>query len=483
MNTRFASNLPSRKSFNPMRNSVLGSWTVRIALGLALLYGLQLFPYAGLVIMMFGMALAGPYVWGFLPHLITIGLICDVSQKRFSRKALLVPVLGYASYYAFFNHELAAIHAVEDRLKAENAKQAIDFDPSRHALVMKGGEGLVTYNKVAVAYEENSGFPEGHQSYRLISAQRCKDVRDVERESFDFDLFGVHWQRGEGSLNSKFLEQCQLRTRERPKKDIVKISTTENKKIINGTEVFETTHVVVAGNKTVGVIKDAFAMRLPAFPFIIVGCGPSHSSWDCRVGFYRSRYLLAIADSAAIEKYGMNSIANVLKLEKYKESDFSDFKDYPENVAFVEGWLNAKKSETAEDFNEWGVRKDSPYIPQIEYAGDVESYKGVIYSRKQGGPFYDFIRRNDGKTVFIDATLGEGVNRGQNGFGTFAICKEERACGRVEHWYRLMNGNTDVRLSDRITGYWKVSTSGVFPDSGTPIGNTRNVLTVVESAK
>lgn len=193
--------------------------------------------------------------------------------------------------------------------------------------------------------------------------------------------------------------------------------------------------------------------------------------------------LETIADSAALEKYGTNSIAKVLKLEKYKESDFSDFKDYPENVAFVEGWLNAKKSETAEDFNEWGVRKDSLYIPKIEYLGDVEGYKGVIYTGKQGGPFYDFIRRNNGKTVFIDATLDQSVNRSGNVFGIYAICKEERACARIEHWYRLIIGNTEVPVSKKITGYWRVSTSGVMPDSGTPIGNTKNVLTLVESTK
>jgi hypothetical protein len=265
----------------------------------------------------------------------------------------------------------------------------------------------------------------------------------------------------------------------------VKISSTENKKFIDGIEAFETTHVVVAQNKEIAVIKDAVAMRLPDFPFFIVGCGPSRSSWECWAGFYRSRYRLeTIADDTANEKYGTNSIAKVLKLEKYKESDFSDFKDYPENVALVEGWLNAKKSETPEDFNEWGVRKDSLYIPKIEHLGDVESYRGVIYSRKQGGPFYNFIRRNDGKIVFIDATLDQGVNRSGNVFGIYGICKELRVCGGIEHWYRLINGNTKVPVSDKITGYWKVSTSGVMPpDSGTPIGNTNNVLMLVERAK
>jgi hypothetical protein len=146
--------------------------------------------------MLFGMALAGPYVWGFLPHLITIGLICDVARRHISRKMLLVPVLAYASYYAFFIHELTAIHSVEEQLKARNATQAVDFDPSRHALVMKGGEGLTTYNKIAVVYEESSNLPEGYLAYRLMSSQRCGDVRGIKGDGFDFDTFGVHWTRG-----------------------------------------------------------------------------------------------------------------------------------------------------------------------------------------------------------------------------------------------------------------------------------------------
>ena len=442
--------------------------------------GWQVIPIVGLFIIFFGMALAGPYVWGFLPHLITIGLICDVSRKRFSRNVLIVPILAYSAYYAFFAHEFAVIHSVENRLTAENSAQVIDFDPSRHALVAKGGEGLVIYNKIPVVYEENGNFPEGYFSHRLVSAQRCKEINGVKRETFDFDNFGVHWSRGKELFNSKFLEQCQLRTHERPAKDIVRISAQENKISINGVELFETSHTVIAQNKTIAVVKDATAMRLPVFPFIIAMCGPVSSSWKCEVGFYRSNYLLKTNPHDAVEKYGANPIADLLKLEKYKESDFSDFRDYPENAAFIESWLSAKRNETADDFNEWGVRKDSLYIPRIDSSGEIPSYRGVIYTRKQGGPFYDFIRRNEGKTVYIDATLGPGVNRSQNLFGIYAVCKEERTCGRIDHWYELVNGDIPVPISGKITGHWKVSAAEVRPDAEDPRGDTMNILTLVE---
>ena len=265
---------------------------VRITVVLALLYGLQLIPTVGIFFMFFGLALAGPYVWGFLPHLITIALIHDVSRKRFSRNILIVPILAYSAYYAFFVHEFAVIRSVENQLKTENSVQAVDFDPSRHALVAKGGEGLVTHNKIPVVYEENSNFPERHVSHRLVSAQRCKEVGGVKRETFDFDLSGVHWSRRKELFNSKFLELCQLRTHERPQKDIVRISARENKISIDGIELSETTHTVIAQNKTIAVVKDATAMRLPVFPFIIFMCGPISSSWKCEAGFYRSSYML-----------------------------------------------------------------------------------------------------------------------------------------------------------------------------------------------
>lgn len=182
----------------------------------------------------------------------------------------------------------------------------------------------------------------------------------------------------------------------------------------------------------------------------------------------------------AVEKYGTNPIANLLKLEKYKESDFSDFKDYPENAAFIDKWLSARRNETADDFNEWGVRKDSLYIPRISSSGEIESYRGVIYTRKEGGPFYDFIRRNEGKTVYIDATLGPNVNQSPNVFSIYAVCREERTCGRIDHTYKLVNANTDVRVSGRIIGYWKVSAAEVRPDAEDPRGDTVNILTLVE---
>jgi hypothetical protein len=219
---------------------------------------------------------------------------------------------------------------------------------------------------------------------------------------------------------------------------------------------------------------------LPVFPFVVFMCGPVSSSWKCEIGFYRSSYLLKTSAYDAVEKYGTNPIANLLKLEKYEESDFSDFKDYPENAAFIESWLSARRSETADDFNEWGVRKDSLYIPRIESAGEISSYRGVIYTRKEGGPFYDFIKRNEGKTVYIDATLGPGVNRSQNLFGIYAVCREERTCGRIDHWYKLVNGNIPVPVSSKITGYWKVSAAEVRPDAEDPRGDTMNILTLVE---
>ena len=463
-----------------MKPRFFGLWTVRFALGLAAIFLLMLIPLPSLYIMMFGMALLGPVMWGLLPHLLTLGLFLDVSLGRLSRKWLILPVAAYASYYVFFAYEYRVVHRLEKQLQSENSSVTIDFDSARNALAMTRGERLVTYNKIPVVYEENSSSPSGFISYRLATAERCKELRTVKKDSFD--VFGVHWNRGEGVLNSRFLNQCQFRAQESPTKEVVKVSSVETRNLIEHVWFALTASTVSTRAKIVGTVIDATTMRLPMLPLSHVVCSPLVTSPNkCDAGFYRSLYALGvISDDAALQKYGGGSVENLLKLERYRESDFDSFRDYPENIEFIDALITRYRNETDEDLNEWGVRKDHPSIPKLEFVGDIESYTGSIYPRREGGPFYAFIKRNAGKTVFIDATISPNVNRSSDFFSIYGVCRDERKCGRIDHSYRLVGVTETLLATNLVKGSWAVSDETIVPDTDDPRGDTVNTLTRVD---
>ena len=414
---------------------------------------------------MLGMAMAGPYLWGFLPHLVTLGFIADIYQRGWSKKLLIIPALLYSSYYALYVFEYVSLLSLENQIQESNEQQKINFDISSNSLAFDNQTGLTTYYKIPVTYEANDNFPEKYLSSRLITQQKCNEIQKIPRELFEFSTYGASFYRDSSVYSSVDIKKCILSTPEKPMKDIVKISTKEEKRIINWTPISETIYTINNQDKQLGVVKSVFAMRMPVFPFFMIGCALNSGgpSWDCFANLYRSRYpLSSVSGSSNIDKYGNNPIAFALKIEKYKESDYDNFQDYPENLEFIDKWLTKKRNETAEDFNEWGVRKDSPYMPIIDHVDGVESYKGGIYSGKQGGEFYSFIKRNEGKIVFIDANIDNNVNVSGNSFSIYAVCKKTENCDRNDHTYQLIKADGTYLTIDTKTnkgavkGFWKV---------------------------
>ena len=400
------------------------SMTKKVLLGFVILFGLQFFPLTFILVIPV-MVLTGPYVWGFLPHLLTLAFLYDIRRKRFSKKLLPIIILPYIGYYAFYFYEASIIHMTENKFIAENKKQKINFDPSKQVLVIPGGEELVTYNRLPVIYERNEYSPEGYLSYRLVSPEKCKEIDNIKRKVFDFDTFGITWYRSKRLFDSIFLKQCQLRTAEKPQKDALIISKKEDTESIYGINFLKTTYSISLNQQILGTLKTATITPVPTFPFLIISCGIFHSTsiWKCEGQFHSSSYALQNADQETVNKYGNHPVAIALKLERYKETDFSSFKDYEENVSFIDNWLNNKRNEKQDDLNEWGFRKDSLYLPKIQIKNGIDHYIGVIYARKEGGPFRDSIKRNIGKTVFIDATLHQNVNSSMNNFSIYAVCR------------------------------------------------------------
>ena len=461
-----------------MKKSLFTYWTFHSCLFLTIFYALDLIPAVG-IFLMFGMAIIGP-LWSFLPHLITLGIIADVVGERFPKKALLIPAAAYSLYYAFFAYEYLVLRSIEKNLQVENSSQALQFNPSLHSLVMAGGDDLVNYYKIPVVYERSKDFPRGYISHHMISADRCLEVMKLHRE--EFKTSQIYWNRSSNLRDRIRLKECNLRAPAEPAKVIIEVTTKDTETRIRGILVQETIYSISKQHHEIGVARNVSIMRMPMLPALFAGCflNSSKPSWDCSVHLLRKRIeLQAMPGSTGEARYGSNIAAEVLKLKRYQDSDFANFVDFAENALLIDGLMETKKAERPEDFDEWGNRKDSIFSPIIRTENGIEKYTGVVYSGPKGGPFFSFIKRNEGKTVFLDVTFGPNVNHNHYQLGIFGVCKGENNCMRIDHHYEFRAGKSYANIQDRILGYWKVDFSKTFSDAEDPRGDTVNELTSV----
>jgi ankyrin repeat protein/membrane protein CcdC involved in cytochrome C biogenesis len=360
--------------------------TVKFALLVLFITLLQFVPIVNFIVIMFGMALLGPYIWGLLPHLITVGLVADVITKRFSRAVLILPVLGYCGYYAAYAFEYAAIQSAEAKLRERNPARIMTLDSRTHAIAMQGAEYLASTLKTPVVYEPNSNFPEGFFAYRLVSPELCNKFRSLK----------LKWNDGynprfpqKGKTLGLQLKQCRIRRPEAPAKQLVHVMQASSAENLSGVSLSKTTYSFKQGEKTLGTFEQASVERLPIFPFFFFGYFPKLP--EARDGglfakFYRHRIELdTFADALDREKYG-TPIAAMLGIEKYQEGDFATFTDYPENKALIERLLETKEKSPEEfyrlqfehvDLRSMGLHGETPLMKTVS-EGNLPAMRVLI---------------------------------------------------------------------------------------------------------
>jgi hypothetical protein len=446
-------------------------FTIACLSGLLVLYGLQLTPYTG-VFLMFAMPVIGPYAVGLLPHLLIVGVALDIASKRLSKLFLIVPACAYGAYYVYYFYEGMVITEFETELATKNPTSLVRFDPNLHSLVSANASEFALRYKVPVVFETNVNFPLGHLSARLMSKQRCEGIKALKREMFEFDVYGASVPLGPDTFRSRNLDQCIVVNHEAPKKTKITVETQQAVKELKSVVFNTETHQLLIQGRPIGSVETATVKRLPWFPFYIVGCGlnSGQPSWECFNALFRKTEILN-HDSADMNFRGnaISAVAHVLGLVKYEDSDYVRFNDDLENSRYVDHWLQKRATESVSDFNTWGVRKDSAYMPELGSKSGYESYQGGIYPRKEGGEFLAFITRNQGKTVYIDAMIGSGVNVSQHSqfFGIWSVCKDSDSCVRTDNSFRLKTHFPKAFDGKRIVGYWKVGELEIQPTSGT----------------
>ena len=441
-----------------------------------ILMALIWFPITGVFLMM----MAGiPYIIaGLFPHLIAIAFVIDVIFKRLPIALLLIPIIPYVLYCVFFMIDQQNMAAAERDIRQSNSMERIVYDPSIHSLILPNSH--ITHYKIPVSYTINENHPAGYTSFRLLTQDLCRKIQDKNRS---IHTVSVSWRSTESRYKkTKFSNICSLNMPEVPPKQKLSVVVQETED--RHAPLQKKTYQFFIEDNKMGEYTEATYAALPKFPFLLFGCGLNSGapSWDCAHQVIRNKKKLDVTTHEVDEeKHGDWVIAALLKIEKYKEEDLRNFTNYPETTEFVTAMIQKKENETPADFDNWGLRKDSLYQPEIGLKNGYVSLKGKIYHREKGGPFYDFMKEHQNEIVYLD--IKAYPNARKDSFTNYGVCNAQRVncTGRTDDTYRFKSedGKRYRAKKDGVfKGFFRVGVQELSQsERGKQDGDTITILT------
>lgn len=273
----------------------------------AVVFLLQVVPIIGF----FLMVVAAPFWSVLLINGSMIGVAIEVAVGRVARFWLLLPILFYGGYWLAATSDHLALWQLRSQYDAANAKVAVDFEPTRHALVFQNsdaGAWLTQNYALPVAYSINSNFPEGYRSNRMVDFSVCTTIRKYPN-LIKAAVVGLGFFDGNIMLGNRRMEErfCDLSMPERPTLPIVLVAG-------RGKETFVRGMPVTLGNRTITMpdgqifqLLGGMASPLTWIPMPIMGCGLDSlwASWDCSVRFQRNRFVPIVSGSG---RFGRDSV-------------------------------------------------------------------------------------------------------------------------------------------------------------------------------
>jgi hypothetical protein len=305
-----------------MLRRYLSSFSGKVFLCLIAFLALEYFPLTGLYLMFLG----GPIFAGLLVHLLLASLFVEALMARIPREFILVPLMAYGGYYAAYFREGWQVAQVSQQLRATNPGKVFDFNPSADSLVMGEAQRFVETHDVPVVYEPNKNFPEGYLSERLITRAQCNGIKKDTQNRIA--TFGVHF-------GDVFQQQiCLLRFPERPTNKEVKVTLVGDPRIwARGAGIRQQTTEITIDDKRVGSFTRGYVWRLPAFPYLFIGCGliDQPPSWSCIADFNRRLATIdGIPDTVERAKFD-DPVSVMLGIRKYVAADLSNFAGFASN--------------------------------------------------------------------------------------------------------------------------------------------------------
>jgi hypothetical protein len=310
-----------------MLRRYLSTFSSKVFLCLIVFLALEYFPLTGLYLMFLG----GAIFAGLLVHLFLASLFVEALMARIPRVFILVPLIAYGAYYAAYFREGWQVSQLSQQLPATNPGKIYDFDPAADSLVMSEAQQFVETHDVPVVYEPNKNFPEAYLSERLITRTQCKGIKKDTQNRVT--TFGVHF-------NDVFQQQiCLLRFPERPTNKAVKVTLVGDPQIwARRAGIRQQTTEISVYDKTIGSFTRGFIWRLPAFPYLLIGCGlvDQPPSWSCIAEFNRHlRTIDGIPETVDRTKFD-DPVSVMLGIRKYVAADLSNFAGFASNLPVLD---------------------------------------------------------------------------------------------------------------------------------------------------
>ena len=431
----------------------------------------QLVPITGVILMMFG----APFWVGFMPHLVMLALIFDILVRKKPKLFLIIPILPYLAYYTLFVFELVDKKMLADELQSNNPSVIVSFDAEKHNLVFY--EGFVNHYKVPVIYVQNSSFPQGFLSYRLVRKETCNQVEDNKE---NIRTMPVRWTQVLPYRSVRFDKLCVVRMPERPSKNVINVAQ------IGGYErdekINRTAYKFYLDDDYLGEALSISYASLPMFPKFFIGCALNSSApaWNCAARIIREKHKTLEPHRGG--NFSKSIVASVLNIDKYTKEELDSFESYLENDMVFKELIDRKQNEKPEDFDKWGLRINGPYQPILGSKNGYPSFEGLVYDRNKGGPFKEFIKENENQIVYLDITAKP--NARTYGFTNYGVCEAGKECNaRTDNFYKFEYVQTSSKTSEQVgkfKGFFKVGPETLFENKYNKGDNdTRTILTYI----
>lgn len=287
-----------------------------------ILFLLQLFPYTGIFLMMFGAI-------GWSTILINLGFIVMIIEsisRKLPRWFILFPIIYFGGYTALAIASHTKFSLLQKDTATKNQSANIPFDPKLHALVIGGTDSMlsgmanwiVQSYDIPDIYDKNPNFhTANHLSYRLAGKFICDKARKDSTVNTGIFTEPVY----ENGKMSK--ELCVIRKPEDPTLPIYTLTTTESSRYKAKTETdfllptYDITITITDPNGHKYNLYGGTAEPLRWLPMPVMGCwlNSGAAKWECDATFMRERFS-SIARSSNGDKGDIAMIADALHLKR-----------------------------------------------------------------------------------------------------------------------------------------------------------------------
>lgn len=282
---------------------------------------LQVIPFTGIFLML----IAAP-AWSILT--VNAGFASLALEALFGsvgRVWLLAPLLWFGGYAAAAIVSDQRYHALDAAVRAQNAGQRVDFQPTTRSLVIKpnadeiGGlaSAYVRDYRIPVTYEERQDHKTiSHTGHRLAVEPTCSTIRsDHRHRAAGIFSHGVHARSERGTLLSKGI--CAITMPEDPVLPIVRVEASRRKAHGGVLVPHALTRITIEEPDGRRIqLTGGRASPLAWWPQPIMGCAlnSGRPSWECVVRFNRRQ--LGVGGERAYGGANAEIIAGALGLER-----------------------------------------------------------------------------------------------------------------------------------------------------------------------